>query len=161
MVRGLSWLLAMLFFNICQANSGKAVQMSTSVETDFKKATSVTQNRVKTLYTNGENLPNKQLFELPNKYPESNHLCDSDAKNTVVSSVKNQPDYELKGIFYAHRNHVALLQSMSGQSLIVKVGQGVGGFKVVQITEDSLRLRRRQLNSVGCWEEHNLEWRLK
>jgi Tfp pilus assembly protein PilP len=162
MIKILSLLLTLLFLNVCQAKNSKVVPISDAVEIVSENASGVTPKWVKKSRVGSENSPNKQPFALPSEYSESQHICGSDARNTDLSLVTMQLDYELKGILYSTGGHyTALLKSISGHSLVVRTGQRVGKAQVVQITEDSLRLRQRQLNSLGCPEEHDLEWPVK
>ena len=158
MIRGPFLLLTSVFLNVCQANDDELDTMKMVSE----KTSLVGQNRAQKSGVDNMYVPNKQIFAFPSTDSHSKNVCRSDALNADIADVKIDFDYELSGILYSTGgDYTALLKSISGHSLIVKTGQQVGNAQIVEIKENSLRFHRRQLNSLGCWEEHDFERSIK
>ncbi|MCY9845826.1 hypothetical protein [Vibrio caribbeanicus] len=158
MIRTPFWLLTSVFLNVCQANDDELDTMKMVSE----NTPLVGQHRAQKSGVDNAYVPNKQIFALPSTDYQSKNVCHSDALNADITDVKIDFDYELSGILYSTGGYyTALLKSISGHSLMVKTGQRVGNTQIVEITENSLRFHRRQLNSLGCWEEHDFERSIK
>lgn len=162
MIRRLFWLLTSVFLNVCQANDDHLEPILDTMKMVSENTSLVGQYRTQKSGVDNAYVPNKQIFALPSTDSQSKNVCRSDALNADIADVKIDFDYELSGILYSTGGYyTALLKSISGHSLIVKTGQRVGNAQIVQITENSLRFHRRQLNSLGCWEEHDFERSIK
>ena len=163
MIRRPFLLLTSVFLNVCQANDGNLEPILDTMKMVSENTSLVGQNRAQESSVDNVYVSNKQIFALPSTTDsQSKNVCHSDALNADIADVKIDFDYELSGILYSTGGYyTALLKSISGHSLIVKTGQRVGNAQIVQITENSLRFHRRQLNSLGCWEEHDFERSIK